>query len=188
MGEMTNMCLSGGADGADLQFGMTAGFRGHEVVHWSFAKHKSDAPAVEIAVLSEEQLEAADPQLRKANRTLGRKLPQNVYVRNLLRRNWYQVEHAERVYAVSTFENGQVAGGTAWATQMFIDRHKGLPCECYVFDQIAEQWFCWKGEWQPITTPPIPHGIYAGIGTRNLNKAGKGAIRTLMEWSKDLVQ
>jgi hypothetical protein len=178
------MCLSGGADGADLQWGMTAGSRGHEVIHWSYAGHRTSAPEQEVVVLSVDQLETADVRLVKANRTLKRRIPSNIYVRNLLRRNWYQVEHAERVYAVSTFEGGKVAGGTAWATQMFIDRFSGLPCECYVFDQLAAKWFCWKGEWQEIISPPIPHGIYAGVGTRELNKAGKNAIRTLMEWVK----
>lgn len=181
---MTNMCLSGGAEGADLQFGMTAGSRGHEVIHWSFDKHRSRAPAQEIAHLSLEQLEAADEKLSLANRTLGRRIPRNLYVKNLLRRNWYQVEYAERIYAVSKFSEGQVAGGTAWAVQMFIDRFKGLPCEAYVFDQEVGKWFCWKGEWAEIVEPVSPHGIYAGVGTRDLNDAGKNAIRDLMEWTK----
>lgn len=181
---MTNMCLSGGAEGADLQFGMTAGSRGHEVIHWSFARHKSRAPEIEIVYLTEEQLEIADARLVLANRTLGRRIPKNVYVKNLLRRNWYQVEFAERLYAVSTFAGPHVSGGTAWAVQMFIDRFKGLPCEAYVFDQAVDKWFCWKGEWQEIAAPPAPHGIYAGVGTRELNDTGKRAIRSIMGWIK----
>lgn len=175
-----NVCLSGGADGADLQFGMTAGMLGHSVIHWSFNRHKSSAPKEELVELSEEQLVKADPYLVRANKTVGRRIPINLYVKNLLRRNWYQVQHAERVYAVAPIEHGQVQGGTAWATQMFIDRYDGAPCECYVFDLITEKWFVWKGDWIEIESPPQPFGIWAGIGSRKLSTAGKNAIRTLM--------
>lgn len=183
---MTNMCLSGGADGADLQWGMTAGFAGHEVVHWSFRGHKSQAPLQEIAVLTTAQLEAADQYLERANKTLlrGSLNKRSTTVKNLLRRNWYQVEHAERLYAVAEIHGIKVAGGTGWAVQMFIDRHNGYPCEAYVFDQELVQWFCWKGEWAEIDSPPKPYGVWAGIGTRKLNLAGKTAIRTLMQWVK----
>lgn len=181
---MADICLSGGAKGADQQWGMTSGEKGMEVIHWSFAGHKTHVPEQEVVVLSDEQLDVADDKLRKANRTLKRKIPRNTYVKNLLRRNWYQVENAERIYAVSTINAGFVAGGTAWAVQMFIDRFNGLPCEAYVFDQEQEQWFCWKGEWVSIPSPPSPYGIFAGVGTRDLNDAGKAAIRTLMNWRK----
>jgi hypothetical protein len=187
--QMTNMCLSGGAEGADLQWGMTAGCAGHEVVHWSFRGHTTRAPKVEVVELTQDQLDVADPYLEKANHTLHRKLAKKSrFVKNLLRRNWYQVEHAERLYAVSEIHGVKVAGGTGWAVQMFIDRHQGYPCEAYVFDQMLEKWFVWKGEWVEITSPPKPYGIWAGIGTRDLNAAGKAAIRTLMEWSATDVQ
>lgn len=181
---MTNMCLSGGAEGADLQWGMTAGSAGHEVVHWSFRGHKTAAPPVEVVVLTDLQLESADPYLARANKTLKRGLKRSDFVLNLLRRNWYQVEHADRLYAVSEISGPKVRGGTGWAVQMFIDRHQGLPCEAYVFDQIRAKWFCWKGEWVEIDQPPVPHGVWAGIGTRKLNEAGKAAIRSLLGWVK----
>jgi hypothetical protein len=183
---MVNMCLSGGAIGADSQWGMTAGSAGHEVVHWSFEKHRISVPEQEIAVLTTEQLEAADVKLRQANRTLkrGSLEKRSLFVLNLLRRNWYQVEHAERLYAVGEINGVKIKGGTGWAVQMFIDRHQGRPCEAYVYDQELNQWFCWKGEWTEIESPPKPYGIWAGIGTRDLNLSGKTAIRTLMEWVK----
>lgn len=181
-----NVCLSGGAVGADLMWGMTAGSAGHSVIHWSFKYHRSDAPPQEIVCLSEAQLLVADKYLTRANRTLRRRTLSkgSQSVLNLLRRNWYQVEHAERVYAVSEVHGNAVKGGTGWAVQMFIDRHNGYPCEAYVFDQMLEQWFCWKGKWEEIPLPPKPHGVWAGIGTRKLNTAGKTAIRSLMEWVK----
>lgn len=185
-----NICLSGGAIGSDLQWGMCAGSAGHQVIHWGFATHKSDAPVQEIVHLSAEQLDAANVYLARANKTLGRKTLSrgSEFVLNLLRRNWYQVEHAERVYAVSEVHGVKVAGGTGWAVQMFIDRWQGLPCEAYVYDQKLEKWFCWKGEWVEIKSPPKPYGVWAGIGTRDLNKAGKAAIRSLLGWSKPVAE
>jgi hypothetical protein len=183
---MVDMCLSGGAEGADQQWGMCAGSAGHEVVHWSFARHKFHVPEQEVVELTKQQLDAALPHLQKANRVLKRATLRrgSEYVLNLLKRNWYQVEHAERLYAVSEISGQKVDGGTGWAVQMFIDRHQGLPCEAYVFDQVLKQWFCWKGSWEEITSPPKPYGVWAGIGTRNLNLAGKTAIRTLLGWVK----
>ena len=181
----SNVCVSGGADGADLQWGMTAGMAGHSVIHWSFDTHRSNAPPQEIVILTPEQLESADTYCATASITLKRYFPpKSLFVRNLLRRNWFQVAAAERVYAVSTIVDGQVSGGTAWATQMFIDRFGGEPCECFVFDQNTEQWFVWNGIWEPIGSPPKPFGVYAGIGSRKLNNAGKEAIRGLMGYKK----
>jgi hypothetical protein len=194
----TNWCLSGGADGSDLQFGMCAGALGHGVIHFSFRGHATAAPETEVVVLTELQLQAADARCRAANRTLRRRFPaKSPKITNLLRRNWYQVETAQSCYAVSTLdiENGptiplgsvfraKVAGGTAWAVQMFIDRHKAM-CPCYVFDQVVCHWFQWIGDgWQCIYEPPKPAGIYAGIGARHLLPIGKLAIRVLMDYKK----
>jgi hypothetical protein len=175
-----NMCLSGGADGADLQWGMCAGRVGHMVVHFSFTGHQSNAPTQEIVHLSQKLLDEADPFIDQANQTLNRKIAAlPCFVRNLLRRNWYQVRNAERVYAVSTIKNGLVQGGTAWAVQMFID-HGGQ--EAYVFDQNADQWFVWCGEWTETGSVPEPSGVWAGIGSRDLKPNGKQAIRTLLHY------
>ena len=182
---LTNVCLSGGAEGADLQFGMTAGMAGHSVIHWSFKEHRTDAPEQEVVVLTTDQLNAADEPCKQASLALKKYYPpKKLYVKNLLRRNWYQVAAAERVYAVSTIVDGIVQGGTAWATQMFMDRFNNEPCECYVYDQLEEQWFKWNGFWEAIERPPEPFGVYAGIGTRNLNTSGKQAIRSLMGYKK----
>lgn len=181
-----NICLSGGAEGADLQFGMTAGSLGHTVIHFSYAGHRTRAPEVEVVRLTEEQLLAADPHLAKANETLKRRWPiaGKPWIANLLRRNYYQVADSERLYAVSKIERGIVAGGTAWAVQMFIDIHGGD--ETYVFDQVQNEWFQYDGTgFSLMFKPPVqPHGIYTGIGSRELETNGKEAIRSLMNWTK----
>ncbi len=183
---MENLCLSGGAEGADLMWGMTAGEAGHTVIHFTFEGHRTRAPQSEIAVLTDKQLDVADEHCKRASETLNRYFPpRNKFVKNLLRRNYYQIFESERVYAVTTFDRGIVQGGTAWAVQMFLDRFDSEPCECYIFDQVAEQWFVWEGYWKAIEAPPKPHGIWAGVGSRNLLEAGKKAIRGLMEWKAE---
>lgn len=181
-----NLCLSGGAKGADLQFGMCAGMIGHGVIHWSFDGHRSDAPEQEIVRLTKAQLEEADIALAKAAlRTRRNSTPRSMFVRNLLRRNWYQVRDAERVYAVATIDNnGHVSGGTAWAVAMFMDRFEGEPCEIYVYDMSVSQWVTWDGHFWIVIQPPKPHGVYAGVGSRDLMDNGKEAIRALYDYKK----
>lgn len=187
----TNLCLSGGADGADLQFGMCAGKAGHSVVHWSFSGAKSKAPSAEIVILNQEQLNEADPFCLKASKTLKRYFPpKSQYVGNLLRRNWYQVANSGSCYAVSSLDNyGLVEGGTAWATTMFIDKHDANACPCYLFDQKMGYWLEWSDNgWQRIYTPPAPQGIWAGVGSRALNDVGKLAIRVLLGYQSQKPQ
>jgi hypothetical protein len=181
-----NICLSGGAEGADMQFGMCAGFAGHNVIHFHFKGHKSSAPKDELAELSKEQLLAADPHVQQANLTLKRRFPTSKdFVNNLLRRNWYQVESSERCYAVATIKNGVVQGGTSWATQMFMDKYDGGACECYVYCQEAGAWHKWEGFWKIIDEPPVPHGVWTGIGSRELKDNGKKAVRKLLGWTNE---
>ena len=58
--DKANWCLSGGADGSDLQWGMNAGKAGHSVTHWGFKGHKSSAPIEEITILPDDLLMTAD--------------------------------------------------------------------------------------------------------------------------------
>jgi hypothetical protein len=186
-----NICLSGGAAGADLQWGMNAGRAGHAVIHWGFLDHRSDAPEQEIVRLSRDQLAVADPFLERANKSLKRRWPSSAdFTNNLLRRNYYQVMWATAVYAVGTFKNGEIQGGTSWATQMYMDRFTidGEPlelCQLYFYDQNLSVWMQWKGSWTTLTgAPRAPSGVWAGIGSRTLTENGKWAIRELWGWMR----
>ena len=186
-----DLCLSGGAKGADAQWGMTAGCSGHMVIHWSFAGHKPYAPDSEVVRLSDEQLKVADPSIVRANQTLKRRVPYDkTWLMNLIRRNYYQIKWSQSVYAVGFLRNGNVDGGTAWATQMYMDRFLKdnediSQCKLYLFDQLSRTWYFWNNDWSKMDgQPPKPSGIWAGIGTRDLNDDGKNAIRKLMNWVK----
>jgi hypothetical protein len=181
-----HICFSGGARGADSLFGELAARHKHAVVHFSFNGHNSDCPRDTILILSDEELAKADELLVLCARKLGRTFPsKNDYVNNLLRRNYYQVNQTERVYAVAPLDKtGQVVGGTAWAVQMAIQR--GIK-EIYLFDCFADRWYTYDimAEWDDFWKPtdylniPRPHGFYAGIGTRELPDAGIQAIEGL---------
>lgn len=179
--------LSGGASGADLQFGMVAGRAGHQVCHFVFDGHGSKAPKQEHVCLTQEMLDEADDSLIRANRTLGRSFPTGkLYVNNLLRRNYWQIRDTQSVYAISTFdpETGLVMGGTAWAVQMFIDRHHGEECPVFMFDQVRDSWYAHRGRrnWEAVARVPYPTEVWTGIGTRRLETNGKAAIRDLLHY------
>jgi len=178
-GCLDNICLSGGAIGADYLWGEVASMFGHQIVHFGFAGHRSKVPRATIYTLTEEALLDADPYLVRANKTLDRRWPvRDHHVASLLRRNFYQVIETDSVYAVASLDRGHVAGGTAWAVQMYLDRFdRGVELPCYVFDQNVGTWTQWDGDgFLEIDLPPRPAGLWTGIGTRKLNTAGTNAI------------
>lgn len=186
MSQYLNMCLSGGADGADTEWGYAAKSAGHEVVHWVFEKYALSKNHTNYVILEDRHLLEADAYLTLANKSIKRRWPATKEnINNLLRRNYYQVHWSERVYAISELINDNsllgIAGGTAWACQMYVDRwlHTETPidsCELFLFDQKSNNWMMWQKEWLIIESPPRPYGIYAAIGSRNLTKNGKDAI------------
>ena len=181
---LTNVCLSGGADGADVQWGMCAGMLGHNVIHWSFPDHRSYAPEIELVRLTDDQLTLGDPAIKEAAKALKKHPPRQPWVARLIKRNYYQVAWADSCYAVTTIENNVVQGGTAWATTMFAQLHPGNH-NLYVFDQNQDSWYQYNGEtWDKIDSPPQPKGVWAGIGSRDLKQNGKDAIRKLMGYVK----
>lgn len=179
-----NVCLSGGAIGADIEWGKAALAHDHTVLHFIFEGHEHNAPASLLHTLSPEELIIADAHLAKANETLGRRWPNpKRFLSNLLRRNYYQIIWTNSVYAISTFKKGMVGGGTAWAVQMYLDRFDTkIELPCFVFDQERKTWTQWDGGgFMEIDRPPPPSGTWTGIGTRDLNSAGSAAIQEVWE-------
>jgi hypothetical protein len=183
----SSICLSGGAVGSDLQWGAMAKKAGHSVIHWSFEKHETLAPPIEVVRLTSEQLNQADNYLIRANTSLKRRFPSgSILTNNLLRRNWYQVAWTDAVYATSSLDsNHTVKGGTAWACQLYMDRfiHDNEDmdkCKLYLFDINLCVWWKWVGKWHIMESAPTkPSGIWAGIGARKLNNAGKWEINKM---------
>lgn len=171
--------LSGGADGADYEWGEIASLHGHDVIHFSFYGHTSKCPASQIVRIADKDLVVADQWLKKAKTHLHRVFPsKSKFVNNLLRRNYYQVRETDAVYAVGTFHPSTflVDGGTAWATTMFCLIHDK---PFYIFHQDRNKWYEMhiSGQHKEIPVPPKPTtGVWTGIGTRNINLNGRIAI------------
>jgi hypothetical protein len=180
-----SLCFSGGANGADHAWGLMALEKKHDLIHFTFSGHK---PAVDknLQLLSEHELKTADPYVLHASKFMKRKYPSNKeHVNNLIRRNWYQIRFAERIYAIANFlqeDPGtlKISGGTAWAATMYVDRwymEKNFKeCELYLFDMQSNTWMQWWETWKTIERPPIPYGRYAGIGSRDISDEGIRAI------------
>lgn len=179
--EGMSVCLSGGADGADLLWGSIATALGHRVVHLSFVGHRSKADPRTLLVVPQDDLDAALPHLDLANRTLRRRVPRAGYVSSLLKRNYYQVVDSYALYAITGLDAfGLPTGGTAWAIQMFLDMGKR---PAYLLDTGTLTWHERIGDvWEVMDAPPPePSGRWTGIGTRKLPEG----IADLIPWKRE---
>lgn len=188
------LCLSGGAQGADSLWSRIAAKHGIDTIHFSFADHKkycSKAVGMRL-IISQPRLDIADPFLMKAKKRNMRSYPcRSLNVSNLLRRNYYQVTDSSACYAVSRIIHGVVDGGTSWAVAMFIDKwmlkHPFEECPCYVYDTITEQWYQWQyDEFVLCYDVPTPKGIWTGIGSRELTPEAVIAMENL--WQPQITQ
>eukprot|EP00438_Fugacium_kawagutii_P024736 Skav213486 [mRNA] locus=scaffold3849:44843:45568:- [translate_table: standard] len=181
-------CLSGGAEGADLFFGKLAAAAGHHVIHFGFSGMKSREQEA-VRQLTNEELQQANEYIHQASQILQRHSPTKPYVRKLIQRNFFQVNTAENVYAVSRWnlknpksgetEEGKLGGGTGWAVAMAI--LLGVP-NIYLYAIEKMQWYRYSYEsqgWEKVTELPAPSGRYAGIGSRDLGDVGERAIAEL---------
>lgn len=179
-----DVCLSGGADGADLAWGKAAKAAGHQVKHFLFKDHKGSRHP-DAVIVTPEELMVGDNTLKLANQVLKRSFPaHSQFVTNLLRRNYWQVHDSERVYAIAGIdrETQTVIGGTSWAVECFKILHPDSD-EIYIYDSWNDQWWQWNiiGVWAQIVFPPRPHGRWTGIGTRDLDAKGVEMINRLFE-------
>lgn len=164
---------SGGAIGSDSQWEFTGKKFGLiEFNHYFIEGYKTPRGNASVRI-SDKLKELIDSDLKIANKSLKRKYPtNNSYVNNLLRRNWFQVNKSNSIFAISRIENNIVSGGTGWAVQMAID--KGVPV--FVFCQESKLWFKWNnGKWEETSVPKLTEN-FAGIGTREITEDGIKAI------------
>jgi len=217
LGKLTDdVCLSGGARGADITWGNHALKKGHQVVHWSFKGHKS-WDKDNTYILTPEELKESDIFLKEANVTMKRRLNlHNEHVANLLRRNWYQVKYVDSLYVVGSLNEKAIIydpregyskkyhllndrkdrmgvnGGTGWACQLYLDRYRRnygeMDFNLTFYDQIKQDIFKYSpknGCWVSLNRGSVnrdvttPSGIYAAIGSRDLNEHGAKFIENI---------
>ncbi|HEV2986764.1 MAG TPA: hypothetical protein VGX46_20355 [Vicinamibacterales bacterium] len=171
--------FSGGARGAEAEFGACAERHGIEEVNFTFEGHKI-ARHRGVRVLNHEELQNGDVSLAYVSRLMHRRFTDAPTIRKILQTIWYQVNSGQEIYVIgAVLEDGTVRGGTGWGAEFAKLCNKPL----HVFDQEKNSWFTWTGEdWEKRSSangPLIAHPHFSGTGTRTLKANGKRAIEDL---------
>ena len=186
---------SGGAYGSDFYWGAIGAQYGVIPHHYYYDVEGYELPPYRNELILEEDINEGKIQAALAgHRTFGYDKP--VVKNPLLIRNWAQVKYADAIFAIGVLANEgdlysdkdkenprhflrqMVKGGTGWAVGMAINEGKPV----YVFDQEQKQWFSYNailGAFLPLYDTPVLTPNFAGIGTRELNDAGRKAIRDI---------
>jgi hypothetical protein len=170
--------FSGGAAGAEAEFGACAERHGIEEVNFTFDGHK-DVRTRGIRVLNHEELQGGDVSLEYVSRLMHRRYTDSPTIRKVLQTLWYQVNNGQEIYVVGVIlDDLTVRGGTGWGAEFAKLCNKPL----FVFDQDKDGWFAWTGsDWKSrgATAPTITHPHFTGTGTRQIRENGKRAIDSL---------
>ena len=175
-----SILFSGGAQGAEAEFGSCAERHGIEEVNFTFDGHKIDRHRG-VRVLNHEELQAGDVSLEYVSRLMHRRYTDSPTIRKVLQTLWYQVNHGQEIYVIGTIlEDGTVRGGTGWGAEFAKLCNKPL----HVFDQQQDGWFRWSGtDWTALgqsKRPTIAHPHFTGTGTRTIRDNGRRAIEELL--------
>ena len=170
--------FSGGAPGAEAEFGACAERHGIEEVNFTFDGHV-EARRRGVRVLNHEELQAGDVSLEYVSRLMNRRYTDSPTIRKVLQSLWYQVNNGQEIYVIGHIEDDHtVRGGTGWGAEFAKLCNKPL----FVFDQEKDSWFEWTaGSWKSRDgdAPRITHPHFTGTGTRAVTEGGKRAIEEL---------
>lgn len=172
--------FSGGARGAEAEFGANAEHFGIEEVNFTFEGH-TVVRQRGLRVLNHEELKNGDVSLEYVSRLMNRRYTDNPTFRKLLQSIWYQINSGQEIYVIGEImPDKTVKGGTGWGAEFAKLCNKPL----YLFDQKRNAWFQWNQiEWvdRKGDEPIISHNHFAGTGTRFVDENGKRAVRELFE-------
>ncbi|MCC7382495.1 MAG: hypothetical protein IT384_11725 [Deltaproteobacteria bacterium] len=172
--------LSGGAQGAEAEFGACAERWGLEEVNFSFAGRTAQRTRG-LVELSDAELKQGGVSSTYVEAQLHRNFPTTPTFQKMLQSIWHQVATAGQVFVIGTIlPDKTVKGGTGWAAELARHFKKDL----HVFDQEKKGWFAWRdGNWVAETAPIVKRTRFTGTGTRFLSEEGTAAIRGLFERS-----
>jgi hypothetical protein len=172
--------LSGGAAGAEAEFGACAERHGVAEMTFTFA-HRLVERHRGLVMLSDDELAQGAVSSAWMAQHLHRSFPDTPLFRKVLQSIWHQVFTAGEVFAVGTVQDGgAVTGGTGWAVQLARQWDKPV----HVYDQERRRWFTWSaGEWVAVAEPRVARTRFCGTGTRLLTADGRAAIAGLFERS-----
>jgi hypothetical protein len=172
-----SILFSGGAPGAEAEFGACAERHGVEEVNFTFEGHKIVRHRG-VRVLNHEELQAGDVSLEYVSRLMNRRFTDSPTIRKVLQTLWYQVNNGQEIYVIGTIlDDDTVRGGTGWGAEFAKLCNKPL----HVFDQDKDRWFRWSGsDWRPTSEAPmITHIHVTGTGTRTIRQNARRAIEGL---------
>jgi hypothetical protein len=173
---------SGGCTGSDMEWETQGRKYGVKSIAYSFGNHIQYGQNQRKLTLDE--LNEGYKHVKIAAETLNRPLvylENKPYVKNLISRNWYQVVNSECIFAIGKFISNSrsiVDGGTGWAVQMAIDNKKPV----FFYNQPTLKWTRFNYDtftFEVISDAPILTENFAGIGTREIELSGKGAISSV---------
>ncbi len=175
--------FSGGANGAEAEFGANAERHGIEEVNFTFEGH-AIVRRRGLRYLNHQELKNGDVSLEYVSRLMNRRYTENPTFRMILQSIWYQINNGQEIYVIGEIlEDKTVRGGTGWGAEFAKLCNKPL----YVFDQKRDRWFTWsKVDWVECRSgnePVIRHVLFTGTGTRFPEDNGKKAIAALFERS-----
>ena len=173
--------FSGGAKGAEAEFGANAERFGIDEVNFTFEGHNIERRRG-LRVLNHKELKNGDISLEYVSRLMNRTYTDNPTFRKILQSIWYQINNGQEIYVIGEIlDDNTVKGGTGWGAEFAKICNKLL----YVFDQKRNAWFKWnQAEWverRRGDKPVISHIHFTGTGTRVLEENGRKAIRELFE-------
>ena len=171
---------SGGATGAEAEFGALAEKFGVAEVNFTFEGHQI-VRTRGMRVLTQEELRRGDVSMTYVSRLLNRTYSNAPIMRKVLQTIWYQVNHGMEIYVVGNIQDDNtVKGGTGWGAEFAKICNKPL----FVFDQTKNGWFRWEqAAWTHQEAPVIGHVHFTGTGTRFLEDTGKKAVADLFDRS-----
>lgn len=175
--------FSGGAPGAEAEFGANAERFGVEEVNFTFEGHNI-VRRRGLRVLNHEELKNGDVSLEYISRLLNRRYPDTPTFRKILQSIWYQINNGQQIFVIGEImEDATVRGGTGWGAEFAKLCNKPL----YVFDQKRDGWYMWRSQtWESLEgtdQPKITHVHFTGTGTRTLQENGRKAIEELFKRS-----
>jgi hypothetical protein len=173
--------FSGGAQGAEAEFGANAERLKIEEVNFTFEGHNAVRKRG-LHVLNHEELKNGDVSLEYVSKLMNRRYTDNQTFRKILQSIWYQINNGQEVFVIGEIlADKTVKGGTGWGAEFSKLCNKPL----HVFDQKQNCWFSWKKTaWvkrKKGDEPIISQLHFAGTGTRFLEESGKKAIKELFE-------
>jgi len=174
-----SILYSGGAKGAEAEFGETAERFGIKEVNFTFEGHRVERQRG-LRVLTLKELKQGDVSLEYVSRLMNRRYTESPAFRHIFQTIWHQINRGQEIFVIGEIlDDKTVKGGTGWGAEFTKLCNKPL----YVFDQKRNAWHTWhEMDWIECESgrePCIGHAHFTGTGTRFLEHNGRKAIEEL---------